>query len=261
MQLLKLSHWAVLASLIPLFTSCSKPEEEVASTPVEVVSSIEADLSPAKEAATTAAGFETVDQQASYGMGYGMGANIARQGVVKADLDALFAGLKDGLASVAPQLDEATLRAAFSELDSRVASEAKAQSEANLATSVAFLEKNAVRPDVTVTASGLQYEVLDPSENPEARKPTTTDKVKVHYHGTLINGTVFDSSVQRGEPLTIPVAGVISGWAEALQLMSIGEKWKITVPPALGYGAEQTGGIPGNSALIFEIELIAIEEE
>jgi FKBP-type peptidyl-prolyl cis-trans isomerase len=259
MHLLKLSHWAVLASLILLFTSCSKPEEEVASTPVEVVPPLEAESTPPEEVAATVAGFETIDQQASYGMGYGIGANIARQGVVNADLDALYAGLKDGLSSAAPQLDEATLRAAFSELDRRVAAEAKSQSDANLSESVAFLEKNAKRPDVTVTASGLQYEVLVANENTAARKPTTADRVKVHYHGTLINGTVFDSSVQRGEPLTIPVAGVISGWIEALQLMSVGEKWIIYVPPALGYGAEQTGGIPGNSALIFEIELIAIE--
>jgi FKBP-type peptidyl-prolyl cis-trans isomerase FklB len=119
-----------------------------------------------------------------------------------------------------------------------------------------FLEENKKKAGVTTTASGLQYEVIKTGDGP---KPTATDKVKTHYHGTLTNGTVFDSSVDRGEPVEFPVNGVIKGWTEALQLMPVGSKWKLFVPYSLAYGERAAGPqIPAYSAFVFEVELLEI---
>jgi FKBP-type peptidyl-prolyl cis-trans isomerase len=120
-----------------------------------------------------------------------------------------------------------------------------------------FLEENGKKAGVTTTASGLQYEVLKAGTGP---KPTAENTVKVHYHGTTIDGTVFDSSVDRGEPVTFGLGQVIKGWTEALQLMPVGSKWKIYIPSELGYGEQAAGPkIKPNSTLIFEVELIGIE--
>lgn len=126
----------------------------------------------------------------------------------------------------------------------------------NLEAGNAFLEKNKAREGVTTTASGLQYEVITEGTGP---KPVAEDMVRVHYHGTLIDGKVFDSSVDRGEPAEFPVGGVIQGWVEALQLMPVGSKWKIYLPASLAYGERGAGGdIQPNSALVFEVELLEI---
>lgn len=127
---------------------------------------------------------------------------------------------------------------------------------ANLKAGEDFLEQNKKREGVITTPSGLQYEVL--SEGSGA-KPKATDKVKCHYHGTLINGTIFDSSVQRGQPATFPLNMVIKGWTEALQLMSVGSKYQLFLHPSLAYGERQTGSLIGpNSTLIFDVELLDI---
>ncbi len=118
-----------------------------------------------------------------------------------------------------------------------------------------FLAENAKRSGVTTTPSGLQYEVIKQGKGP---KPQLTDKVKVHYHGTLIDGTVFDSSVQRGEPAVFGVSQVIQGWVEALQMMPVGSKWKIYIPQNLAYGPRDMGTIKPYSTLIFEVELLEI---
>jgi len=120
---------------------------------------------------------------------------------------------------------------------------------------IAFLEENALKEGVITTASGLQYKVL---ETATGDKPTASDRVKVHYHGTFINGTVFDSSVNRGVPATFRLNEVIKGWIEGVQLMNVGEKYKFFIPYNLAYGARDYSGIPGYSALIFEVELIEI---
>src|SRR5215217_7562921 len=127
---------------------------------------------------------------------------------------------------------------------------------ANLKAGEDFLETNKQREGVHTTSTGLQYEVLTEGSGP---KPKATDKVKCHYHGTLIDGTVFDSSVQRGQPATFPLNMVIKGWTEALQLMSVGSKWRLFLPPQLAYGERQTGSVIGpNSTLIFDVELLDI---
>jgi len=131
--------------------------------------------------------------------------------------------------------------------------------QANLEAGNAFLEANKAREGVSTTESGLQYEVI--TEGTGA-KPTATDQVRVHYHGTLIDGTVFDSSVDRGEPATFGVGQVIPGWTEALQLMPVGSKWKVYLPSAIAYGERGAGGEIGpNAALIFEVELLEIIKE
>ena len=127
---------------------------------------------------------------------------------------------------------------------------------ANLKAGEDFLEQNKKKENVVTTPSGLQYEVL--TEGAGA-KPKATDKVKCHYHGTLIDGTIFDSSVQRGQPATFPLNMVIKGWTEALQLMSVGSKYRLFLHPSLAYGNRQTGSVIGpNSTLIFDVELLDI---
>ena len=126
----------------------------------------------------------------------------------------------------------------------------------NLKAGEDFLEKNKEREGVKTTSSGLQYEVLTEGNGP---KPKATDKVKCHYHGTLIDGTIFDSSVQRGQPATFPLNMVIKGWTEALQLMPVGSKYRLYLHPTLAYGERQTGAVIGpNSTLIFDVELLDI---
>ena len=130
------------------------------------------------------------------------------------------------------------------------------KAEANLKDGEKFLEENGKKPGVVVLASGLQYEIITEGTGP---KPTAKSKVTCHYHGTLIDGTVFDSSVQRGQPATFPLNMVIRGWTEGLQLMTQGSKWKFFIPPHLGYGERQVSAQIGpNSTLIFEVELLDI---
>ncbi len=132
----------------------------------------------------------------------------------------------------------------------------KEKAEANAAAGKAFLEANKKREGVIETPSGLQYEILIEGNGP---KPTSNDSVKCHYHGTTITGTVFDSSVERKQPATFPLNRVIKGWTEAVQLMSVGSKWKLFLPSELAYGSQQAGTHIGpHSTLIFEVELLAI---
>lgn len=130
------------------------------------------------------------------------------------------------------------------------------QSEANLDQGRAFLEENGMREEVTTTSSGLQYEVVVEGEGP---KPAATSSVRVHYEGTLIDGTVFDSSYERGEPISFPLDRVIPGWTEGVQLMPVGSTYKFYIPPGLAYGDRAAGTIPANSVLIFKVELLGIE--
>ena len=128
--------------------------------------------------------------------------------------------------------------------------------ETNHKAGEAFLAENKTKPGVVTTASGLQYMVIKEGTGP---KPQPSDKVKCHYHGTLIDGTVFDSSIDRGEPIEFPVTGVIQGWVEALQLMPVGSKWKLFIPPSLAYGDNAAGPkITPGSTLIFDVELLDI---
>ena len=266
MQLRHIVQWIALGGLAFIITACGKDSSESTtdSTPVaaptEAVPAVaESVPSPTKaEPVVAELSLESADELASYGIGYNIGSSIAQDGSIEVDLDGMIAGLRDGLAGQEPSLDQEKIQSAMMELQQRAAEKAKAVGQGQLAKSTAFLEKNAQRPGVTVTPSGLQYEVMSASGNPDAAKPKATDTVEVHYHGTLIDGTVFDSSVERGESISFPLSGVIPGWTEALQLMSVGDKYKLYLPPSIAYGERQTGSIPANSALIFEVELISI---
>ena len=126
----------------------------------------------------------------------------------------------------------------------------------NLAQAEAFLAENAKKEGIQTTASGLQYQVL---ESGSGKTPLLTDTVVTHYAGRFVDGAEFDSSIARGEPLSFPVTGVIAGWTEALQLMQEGDKWQLFIPPHLAYGENGVGPIPGNSALVFDIQLIEVK--
>lgn len=206
--------------------------------------------------AKNAKGLETAEQRVSYGIGYQVGSNVARQPGLKLDQAAFAAGVQDAVGSQKTRIDEKLIQAAFEEHQKKVVAEIEAQGKVNLQKANEFLAKNKTRSGVKTTNTGLQYEVLKKGFG--GTKPKATDKVRVHYHGTLIDGTVFDSSVQRGQPMEISLTQVVPGWVEALQLMSVGDKFKVFVPPALGYGLRPAGKIPPNSALIFEIELLAV---
>ena len=190
----------------------------------------------------------------SYALGLSLGQNLMGSGVEALSYEDLAKGIKDVLEKRTPQISyqeaQTVLNQFFAELEQRVASAAKEAGEK-------FLAENAKREGVKTTASGLQYEVLEATIG---QKPKATDKVKVHYEGKLTSGTVFDSSYQRGEPITFGLNQVIAGWTEGLQLMSIGSKYRFYIPYQLGYGAQGAGAtIPPYSALIFTVELLGIE--
>lgn len=190
----------------------------------------------------------------SYAIGLRMGQNLLGSGVTKMEYSDLAEGIKDVLEKQQPKISyqeaQTILGKFFQELEQKIAGEQKAAGEK-------FLEENKKREGVKVTPSGLQYEVIEATIG---QKPKATDTVKVHYEGTLIDGTVFDSSYKRGEPISFGLNQVIAGWTEGVQLMSVGSKYKLYIPYNLGYGAQGAGGsIPPYSALIFTVELLAIE--
>ena len=195
--------------------------------------------------------------QASYGVGLNIGRQLASESV-EMNADAIAAGIKDVLTEAEQRIDDSVIEAAFNQVREEQQRKQDALNDAAAKASENFLAENAKRDGVQVTESGLQYEVLTAAEG-EGEKPAATDTVRVHYHGTLTDGTVFDSSVERGEPAQFPVNGVIKGWIEALQLMQPGDKWKLTIPADLAYGARSPSPkIPANSALVFEVELLEI---
>ena len=189
----------------------------------------------------------------SYSLGVNIGENIKTQ-FEDINLDNFEAGIKDVLekdveAKISDNQAQAIIQSYFSKKQQK-------QSESVIEEGINFLRENGKREGVTTLASGLQYEVINDGIGP---KPTIEDNVTTHYHGTLIDGTVFDSSVDRGEPASFPVGGVIKGWTEALQLMAVGSKWKLYVPYDLAYGERGAGPQIGPySTLIFEVELISI---
>ena len=193
---------------------------------------------------------------------YGIGANIgARFGDdLPLDVAAFSAGVSDSLAGGDMQMTEeeimSTLQANQQKQLAARQEEAQAAGGKNKEAAEAFFAKNGAVEGVTTTETGLQYQVLVEGKGD---KPTAEDTVEVHYHGTLLDGTVFDSSYQRGETVSFPVGGVIPGWTEALQLMPVGSKWKLFIPPELAYGAGGAGQMIGpNAALVFDVELINI---
>lgn len=200
--------------------------------------------------------YKTAGQRASYGIGRQMGSQLAAQSFEGVDPNAVAEGVIDALLGKPAVLSEEELNAAFGEIDKQMKAKAQEQGAELSKEGVAFLTENGARDEITVLDSGLQYEVISEGSG---EKPTLQSTVRTHYHGTLINGDVFDSSVQRGQPAEFPVNGVITGWTEALQLMTVGSKWRLFVPSNLAYGERGAGGQIGpNATLIFEVELLAI---
>ncbi len=200
--------------------------------------------------------YTTLEQHASYGIGLQMGQQLADNPFDGLDIDAVAAGVIAAFTEQAPEVSDEQIRAAFTVISERMQAEQAEKAQLLAEAGEAFLAENAKRAEITVTASGLQYEVLVAAEG---EKPTRNSTVRTHYHGTLIDGTVFDSSYQRGEPAEFPVSGVIAGWTEALQLMSPGSKLRLYIPHNLAYGERGAGNaIAPFSALIFDVELLAI---
>ena len=192
-------------------------------------------------------------EKVSYALGLSLGNNLLGSGVNALDYAQLAQGIQDVMEQNKPKMTyeeaQTVINDFFQTLQAKVGGEAQSEG-------IAFLEENSKRTEVVTLASGLQYEILTEGSG---ATPTASDKVKVHYHGTLIDGKVFDSSVNRGEPATFGVTQVISGWVEALQLMPVGSKWKLYIPSELAYGAQGAGqAIAPHAALIFEVELLDI---
>jgi FKBP-type peptidyl-prolyl cis-trans isomerase len=198
-------------------------------------------------------------QKTSYAIGLDIATSLKRQDL-DVDAKALTAGIADGFAGK-PALTEEEQKAVIMDLQKSAMAKAeekqKAASGKNLKAGEAYLAENVKKDGVKTTASGLQYKIIKSGTGPS---PKPTDVVKVHYTGTLIDGTVFDSSVKRGVPATFPVNGVIPGWTEALQLMKVGDKWQLVIPAKLAYGEEGPDPIGPNSVLIFDVELLGIEK-
>ena len=197
----------------------------------------------------------TDETRVSYGIGRQLGDQLRENPPPGISLDAVIAGIRDAFSGAPSQVSSADLNASFAVIRERMQAEAQQKAEAAAGEGKAFLAKNAEREGVTTLASGLQYEVLTAGDG---AKPTQEDHVRTHYHGTLIDGTVFDSSYQRGQPAEFPVGGVIAGWTEALQHMPVGSKWRLYVPSELAYGAQGVGSIPPHSTLVFDVELLAV---
>lgn len=197
----------------------------------------------------------------SYALGLSMGHNFRGSGIEKINVQDFADGVAAVYNGVAPKLsfEEAkkTINEFFTELQKKQQEEAAAMAAVNEKAGQDFLLENGKRVEVKTTPSGLQYEVL---KEGNGAQPTAGDRVTVHYTGKLIDGTVFDSSVDRGEPATFGVTQVIPGWVEALQLMKAGAKWRLFIPSALAYGPQGAGGVIGpNQTLIFDVELISVE--
>lgn len=201
-------------------------------------------------------------QKASYSYGFGLGRQLKAQGV-NLDAQAIAKGLADAMSGAEPALSDKEMQECLQDfarqLQARQAGMASKVAAANKVEGEKFLTANKTRPGVVTLPSGLQYKVLKQGNGP---KPKATDTVTVHYEGKLIDGTIFDSSLKRGQPASFPVNGVIAGWTEALQLMPVGSTWQLFIPSELAYGERprQGGPIGPNAVLTFEVQLLKIGE-
>ena len=200
---------------------------------------------------------DTDVQKGNYAIGRRIGESLKMQNV-EADMPALVAGISDAMNGKEARLKQEDLNKAMMKMQELSMKKMQEAAEKNKAEAASFMEKNKTAAGVKTTDSGLQYIVVSEGTG---KQPKASDIVKVHYTGTLTNGEKFDSSVDRGEPAEFPVGQVIKGWTESLQLMKVGAKYKLFVPPDLGYGQMgQPPKIPGNSVLVFDVELLDVKE-
>ncbi|MEA4937504.1 MAG: FKBP-type peptidyl-prolyl cis-trans isomerase [Paludibacter sp.] len=192
-------------------------------------------------------------EKISYALGISLGHNLKNSGFEELSYQKLSDGIRDVMKGDKLEMSIQEAQGLINDYFQKLQEKAYEQ---NIEEGKSFLAENARRPEVKTTASGLQYEILTEGKG---NTPKASDRVQVHYHGTLINGNVFDSSVSRGEPATFGVTQVIQGWVEALQLMPVGSKWKLYIPSELAYGAQGAGqSIGPHTTLVFEVELLAI---
>ncbi len=200
------------------------------------------------------------NEKVSYSIGYDIGSNFNNQSIDSLSLQQIMHGLQDGVNETDPALTDSAMGTLMKSFQQEVMAKQKKrrqqEAQTNKKKSEEFLAENKNKEGVQTTESGLQYKIMEEGSGPS---PTAKDTVRVHYKGTLVDGTVFDSSIERGQPVEFPVGGVIKGWTEALQMMKEGAKWKLFIPPELGYGQRGTPGPIGpNDVLIFEVELLDV---
>ena len=199
-------------------------------------------------------GLKTINDSASYAIGVNIASFYKQQGITNINAALVSRAINDVLGGKKKLLDEEACNAVVTKLINNMQ---ETKSKPTIESGMAFLAKNKTRPEVKTTASGLQYEVITEGTG---IKPLATDSVTCNYKGTLIDGTEFDNSYTRGEPITFPLNRVIPGWTEGLQLMSVGSKYKFYIPYTLAYGSNDQGPIPGGSALIFEVDLLDVKK-
>lgn len=209
------------------------------------------------QAADSTVDLSDQDNQISYSIGVNIGQNLVSQGLMDSiAMDAFFAGIRDTVSGNL-QMSMEDMMTALQTFQERMVAEQAAAAEAAKAESAAFLAANAQEDGVVTTASGLQYRIVE-SGPADGVSPGPNDSVLAHYHGTFIDGSVFDSSIDRGEPVEFGVSQVIAGWTEALQMMKPGDKWRLFIPYNLAYGETGSGPIGPFEALIFDVELLSV---
>ncbi len=239
---MKKIHILMFTLLLMVFGACGKAASTSADKPLK------------------AEDLDSQKKKVSYAIGLDIGKNF-KERAMDLDMDILIQGLRDAQGSAQPLLGSEEIQKVMTQFQQDMMKaeqeKRKGQAETNKAKETTFLAENAKKPGITVTASGLQYKVVSTGTGP---LPKVTDTVKVHYRGTLLDGTEFDSSYKRNQPAVFPLNGVIKGWTEALQLMRVGSKWQVFLPASLAYGESGAGQVIGpNATLIFDVELISIE--
>lgn len=264
---------SLLAATVLLAVGCQKEETKAPET--EAATQVEQTTDAAKSDTANTAEFKTEDDKAAYAIGLSfaqyLSQSMAKQSEIGLDLnqDLILEGIQDAFAEKG-KLSDDELKATLESLDKRVAAQMEEKAKADAEKAKVEAEKNKKAGDefrakfekedgVTKTDSGLLYKVLTPAKD-GAASPKATDTVVVHYKGTLIDGTEFDSSYKRNAPATFPLDRVIPGWTEGVQLMKVGEKAEFVIPPELAYGEQASPSIPGNSTLVFEVELKEIKD-
>ena len=250
----------LLAGVVCGIFATTQSFAQVTKKPAKPVSAVKKTPATPVKAATAPVVLKNQIDSLSAAIGVSFSNSVSSQGISGINTDVLTktisAALKGGKTVLSTDEANSFLQGYFEKLSAVKQKEMEEKGAVVRVEGEKFLEENKKKPGVTTTESGLQYSIIKAGEG---AKPTDSDKVKTHYHGTLINGTVFDSSVERGEPIEFPVNGVIKGWTEALQLMPVGSKWKLFIPYQLAYGERAAGPqIPPYSALVFEVELLEI---
>ncbi|MGA2904856.1 MAG: FKBP-type peptidyl-prolyl cis-trans isomerase [Candidatus Korobacteraceae bacterium] len=258
LKLLTSAVTVLAAGVILLGSAMAQQSANPQSQPANNASAAQTQQAPATSAGDAA--LPTQKDKVSYAVGMNIGHGLHRDGI-DIDPNVLLRGLKDAMAGGATLMTDEQASAMITELQNQLRQKAEAQRQqagaSNKKDGEAFLAANKAKPGVVTLPSGLQYKIL---KEGTGAKPTAADSVKCNYRGTLINGTEFDASEKHGGPATFPVKGVIKGWTEALQLMPVGSKWELVLPPDLAYGARGAGDVIGpDETLVFEVELLSIQ--